>query len=116
MKLTATLLLILTLSCSVFMIFKSFTTDFFWTIFILKTVDANPRFKRDNLDDVLNEAEELIERGEDVLEKLPDSDLKDEITEKLETMKYYKHELEYAYNPFKIAHFELELLTISSHY
>ncbi|KAH7640739.1 zen 1 [Dermatophagoides farinae] len=63
MKLTATLLLILTLS---------------WAgIF----VDANPRFKRDNRDDVLKQTEELIKSAQDVLEKLPDSDLKDEIAE-----------------------------------
>ncbi|XP_075589554.1 uncharacterized protein LOC142597753, partial [Dermatophagoides farinae] len=94
MKLTATLLFILTLSWA--------------SIF----VDANPRFKRDNRDDVLKQAEELIEKGEDVLEKLPDSDLKNEIAEKLATMKHFKHELENAKNPIKIAHFELELLTM----
>ena len=78
----------------------------------MKTVDANPRFKRDNHDDVLKQTEELIKRAEDVLEKLPDSDLKDEIAEKLATMKHYKHELEHAHNPIKIAHFQLELLTM----
>ena len=82
----------------------------------MQIVDSNPRFKRDNRDDVLKQTEELIKRAKDVLEKLPDSDLKNEIAEKLTNMKQYKHELENAKNPIKITHFELELLTMFEHF